>query len=384
MARPLNHETPPSDGASVSLESGQLPKAAAHCGRGLGVVVERVAAGADRRAGGGDEVAATDLNSGSGPSRATSTCGAVSVMLPSAPFQPSLTVEGDLVAIDGGHGAVEDGLEGRQVRRVVDEARGDAATGCRVAGGSGVSTGSGSPRSGAESGRRSRCRGRRRTRARSRRRRRGRRPRERAAGMSDGGIVLLSGHEVLLDPRRHAGETRVGYVVRMDRVGSAQPVDRIGSGRDAHSPTPFQSAPCVPFTSADVRLGSRYFRSSSGELRARASAKRARARWRRMATAFGVIPRTAAIGLVPELLPGDEAQDLLVGGRQGAEGGEGGAVASSPARIGVATSSTRRSAASRSRGRCRGDGWPGPAGRPRRATEGVRRRGWRRTCARRW
>jgi len=73
-------------------------------------------------------------------------------------------------------------------------------------------------------------------------------PDERAAGLSDGRVVLLVGHDVLLDARRHAGETRVGNVVRLNRIGSMQPVDRILSGRDGHSPAPFQSAPCVPFT----------------------------------------------------------------------------------------------------------------------------------------
>ena len=119
-------------------------------------------------------------------------------------------------------------------------------------------------------------------------------PGERAARMSDGRVVLLVGHDVLLDPRRHAGETRVGYVVRMDRVGSAQPVDRIGSGRDAHSPAPVQSAPCVPFTSADVRLGSRYFRRSSvlaGQGGGETSASAMEADGDRIR----VIPRTAAI-----------------------------------------------------------------------------------------
>ena len=105
--------------------------------------------------------------------------------------------EGDLVAVDGGDGAVEDGLEGGQVRRVVDEARGDAATGGRVAGrvrvagrirrlGRSRDGGDGWRRLGAEAVAEG-----------DRERERDRAddgeptdPRERAARMSDGGIVL--------------------------------------------------------------------------------------------------------------------------------------------------------------------------------------------------
>ena len=49
--------------------------------------------------------------------------------------------------------------------------------------------------------------------------------------------------------RRHAGETRGGHGVHTNRVGSAEPVDRIGSGRVAHFATPVHAASSVPFTS---------------------------------------------------------------------------------------------------------------------------------------
>src|SRR3972149_1928873 len=42
-----------------------------------------------------------------------------------------------------------------------------------------------------------------------------------APGARDGRTVLDVGHDVLLDPRRHAGETRVGHLVRSDRGGGA-------------------------------------------------------------------------------------------------------------------------------------------------------------------
>src|SRR3972149_3674029 len=63
-----------------------------------------------------------------------------------------------------------------------------------------------------------------------------------APGARDGRTVLDVGHDVLLDPRRHAGETRVGHLVRSDRGGGAEAVGRIGARRHAPPPTPFPSA----------------------------------------------------------------------------------------------------------------------------------------------
>ena len=137
---------------------------------------------------------------------------------------------------------------------------------------------------------------------------------ERAAGWRSGRVVLLVGHDVLLDPRRHAGETRVGNVVRADRVGSVQPVDRILSGRDAHSPAPFHSAPWVPFTSVDVRLGSGYFRSSSVDLSGEGVGEARAGSMEADGNRVRRDPEDRRDLLVAELLPGDEAEDLLVGG----------------------------------------------------------------------
>ena len=262
------------------------------------------------------------MNSGIGPESATSTCRRGQRDAPLGALPALVHRERDLVAVDGGDGPVEDRHRrwaGSPGRRRGTRPRRHRRPGSRMATGS-----SDAP------GLRRRCRRIGRCRVRGDRpsdRRHadcaesdGERerddaddgepadPDERAAGLSDGRVVLLVGHDVLLDPRRHAGETRVGNVVRMDRVGSVQPVDRIGSGRDAHSPAPFHVGTVV-CPSHQSMSG---WRPDISGHPAKTSAN-ARARWRRMATAFGVIPRTAAIGLVAELLPGDEAQDLLVG-----------------------------------------------------------------------
>ena len=272
-------------------------------------------------------------------------------MLPSAPFQPSLTLKVTWSPSTARDGAVEDDVEGREVGRVVDEARGDAATGGRVAGSRAPRSGSGSRRSGGA--------GRRTAEApepiaiasaKAPARARPTDPGERTARLLDGGIVLLVGHDVLLDPRRHAGETRVGHVVRTDRVGSAQPVDRIGSVRHAHFPTPFHAAPFVPFTSVDVRLGSRYFRSSSGgrpgegfgEARPgsmEADGDRVRRDPEDLRRSAGCRAPPTRRGAGPPGRPARATRGRRTRVRR----------RSSPARIGVATSSTRRRAASRSR-----------------------------------
>ncbi len=71
----------------------------------------------------------------------------------------------------------------------------------------------------------------------------------------------------------------------------------------------------VPVTSVDVRLGSRYFRSTSRNLRGSGQGVREPSASAMEADGDGVRrdPEDRRDLLVPEFLPGDEAQDLLVG-----------------------------------------------------------------------
>ena len=136
---------------------------------------------------------------------------------------------------------------------------------------------------------------------------------------------------------------------------------------------PSTPAPSVPFTSPDVRLVPGYFRSPSGSS-ARASAKRCSRPMQADGHRVRRDPQDLSDGLVPELLPGDQTQDLLVGRRQRRQG------ARTPAHPGPrrrgAGSGRRPREATRSvvrAGRGRDDGWPGRAVRRHTATAGLRR-----------
>ena len=205
--------------------SGQPAKAACPLGRLIGGVVERVAARVDVRAGRGHEVAAPDCEVGHlaqerdvgvGRGQGDAAAGALPVLV---------DVERDLVAVDGGDGAVEDDVEGRQVRRVVDEARcQSAASGRGVLGGTRVR---GDRRAAGRRGAEVRTRGR----SRGRMRRRGPdRPTGRTGG-AVGAMVEVCWMSVtmcswiLADTR-----ARLASGTSSARVGLAAPSRSIGSG----------------------------------------------------------------------------------------------------------------------------------------------------------
>ncbi len=256
--------------------------------RRVGVVVERVAARLDGAVDGGDEIPATDPEVGqrSDERRIDGRDGQGDRL--ARALEVGLDVEGHLVAVDGRDGAVKHDLEGRQVRRVVDEARRGAATGRTAIGGRIDRDGRRGAATTTEPEPAAQTDG------------QGQRPDEdraaeqgeRTARRSDGGIELFVSHDVLLDAAGHSGETLIGDAVGPDGIGRAQPVERVDTVRQAHSATPFHPAPFVPWasfvpcTGVDVRVASDPFR---------AAANRVRARCRRMATALAVMPSTTAI-----------------------------------------------------------------------------------------
>ena len=94
IRRPTQDETPPSDGVSVALRKlGSAAEGRCPGGRRLGVVVEGVAAGVDRRTERGDEVAAADRELGQRARQRDIDLWRGQRDLPSAFFQPSFTVK---------------------------------------------------------------------------------------------------------------------------------------------------------------------------------------------------------------------------------------------------------------------------------------------------
>ena len=315
-------EAPPRDGASSVLR--RIGSAAEGCRPrrgGRGVVVERVAARVDGRAGGGHEVPAADLELGhrANERNVDDRGGQRDAALGALPA--GVDLERDLVAIDRGDGPIEDLVEGRQVRRVVDQARGHSATGGRVLGRGWVrGDGTAGGRRGAEAG------------PEGDRERDGTREGEatdhgeRAAGRWKDGTCDVDRSRCAPGPSpiRGRDSRRARHPPGTGRQRGAGRSDRVRSACSFRCSFPCGTV-CAPHISrcpARVQIFQVFVGRVSGERGGEAFSGSIQA------DGYGVRgdPEDRGDLLIAQLFPGDEAQEFLVGGREGGQGGECGAV----------------------------------------------------------